>query len=189
MSKNLRKCPACGATVEGRPNKIFCNGVCKGRHFRDTALAEPQSEVPDSPVHIQAAYVPQPPAPTFAADWAGLTKSSLDNAQASALHGRFCALVREILESAGKLLTDGHIQKMLMEAISLSTAYAAHPYIKASHTRAGDRLSALYDMQDTLQDAANEIANKEEDEDEDEETDLDMPKKWRNQLRELLIED
>ena len=187
MSKNLRKCPACGATVEGRPNKIFCNGVCKGRHFRETAAAEPQSEVPDSPEHIQAAYVPQPPAPTFAADWAGLTKASLDKVQASALHGRFCALVREMLESAGKLLTDRHLQNMLKEAVSLSAAYAAHPYIKASHTRAGDRLSALYDMQDTLQDAANEVANKEEGE--GEETDLYMPKKWRNQLRELLIED
>lgn len=192
MSNNLRICPDCGATVEGRPNKIFCNGVCKGRHFRNPALAELPSEVPEAAEFMQTAPLRQSPAPTFDAEWeeeqeAAAEKVRLDQEQAIALHGRFGAFVREMLESAGKTLTARRIKNLLNDAARLSTAYAAHPYIKVPHTQVGDRLKALYDMHDTLQEAADEIANKMMWQ--SKETDFEIPKKWRKHLRELLIED
>ena len=103
------------------------------------------------------------------------------------MHGRFSALVREMLESADKTLTARRIKSLFNDAASLSTAYAAHPYIKVPHTQVGARLKALYDMYDTLQEAADEIANKMMWQ--NKETVFEIPKKWRKHLRELLIED
>ena len=192
MLNNSRKCPDCGAAVEGRPNKIFCNGVCKGCHFRNTNLDELPSEATASSALLQTLPLSQSPAPTFVPEWdeeqeETVEKVRADQEKAAALHGRFDALVREMLESVGKTLTARRIKNLLSDAARLSTVYVAHPYIKVPHTQVGDRLEAIYDIHDILQEATDEIAGKMMWQ--SKETSFELPKKWRKHLRELLIED
>ena len=107
--------------------------------------------------------------------------------QASNLHIQFVALVREVLESAGTTLNARRIRSLRSDAAQLSAAYAAHPYIKAPHTQTKYRLKALYAINDTLQETAEEIDNKMSWQ--RQEGIVEISKKWRKHLRELLIED
>ena len=191
MSIPTRICPNCGEAVEGRPNKIYCDKVCKGQHNR-SINAEDNSESISSSESLERAPMHHYPANNLIImrdehQEEAEEKARTDQQLANTLHLRFCAFVRETLESAGKTLTARRIKNLLNDAARLSTAYAAHPYIKVPHTQVGDRLKALYDMHDTLQEAADEIANKMMWQ--NKETDFEIPKKWRKHLRELLIED
>lgn len=187
MSTNLRTCPDCGAAVEGRPNKIFCNGVCKGRHFRNPSFTEHASEAPES------AELPQTP-PLYHYSTTKLAveqdeihdeaaeRAHADQQQASALHAQFGALVREMLEFAGVTITARRVRNLLSDAARLSAAYAAHPYRKVLHRQVRDRLKALYDMHDILREAAEGVFGNRT-------TSFEVDKQWRKQLRKLLIED
>ena len=192
MSNNLRKCPDCGATVEGRPNKIFCNDVCKGRHFRSTAITESTDEAPEPTRVMPSESFRQLSTTKFVEEGDEEQEEAAEKArqyqeQASTLHIQFGTLVREVLEYAGKTLTARRIRSLRGDAALLSAAYAAHPHIKASHTQVKHRLKALYAINDTLQEAADDIDNKMSWQ--RQEGAFEISKKWRKHLRELLISD
>ena len=187
MSTNSRICPDCGAAVEGRPNKIFCNGVCKGRHFRNLASTEHTDEDPKS------AELPQAPSPHYyPTNKVAVEQDEIhdeaaegvqaDQQQASALHAQFGTLVREMLEFAGSTVNARRIRNLLSEAARLSVSYAAHPYRKLYPRQIKDRLKALYDMHDTFREAADGVWGSRT-------TSFEVEKQWRKQLRKLLIED
>ena len=192
MSRHSRKCTDCGAPVEGRPNKIFCNSVCKGRHFRSTTYTEPMNEDIESRGIMQPEPFRQLSATKFMEEDDEEQEEAADKArqyqqQASNLHIQFVALVREVLESAGTTLNARRLRSLLSDAARLSAAYATHPYIKASHTQVKPRLKALYAINDIFQEMAEEIGNKMRGE--RQEGIFEISKKWRKHLRELLIED
>lgn len=114
-------------------------------------------------------------------------RARTDQEQASTLHARFCALVRDVQQSAGKTLTARRLKSLRNDVDGLSTAYTAHPYLKLPQSQDRNRLKALYTLHDTLQEALDEIANKNMFQ--SRESAYEISKKWRKQLRELLVED
>lgn len=187
MSTNSRTCPDCGAAVEGRPNKIFCNGVCKGRHFRNLASTEHTDEAPESAESPQTLPLHHYSTTKFAVEQdevhdEAAERAHADQQLASALHAQFGTLVRAMLDFAGLRVTGQRVRGLLSDAARLSIAYAAHPYRKGTHRQVRDRLKALYEMHDALQEAAVGVWGKRT-------TSFEVDKYWRKQLRKLLTED
>ena len=188
MSTNLRTCPDCGAAVEGRPNKIFCNGVCKGRYFRSTNSPEHTSE------DLKPVELPQiaPLRHVAITHWAvepdevtdeATEDADTDQQQARALHAQFGALLRELFDLAGRPLTGMRIRNLASDADRLSVAYASHPHRKGPNRRQiKDRLNALHDVNDFLKEEAEGVRRNEK-------TSFEIDRPWLKQLRKLLIED
>lgn len=191
MSIPTRKCPNCGEAVEGRPNKIYCDNVCKGHHNR-SINAELNSESISSSGPTEPTPMHHYPANNLMTrrdehQEEAEEKANTDQQHASTLHMSFCTLVREVQQLAGKTLPARRIKRLLNDVDSLSTAYIAHPYLKTPHSQDKHRLKALYAMHDTLHDAMEEIADKNMFQ--SREGTFEIAKKWRKHLRELLIED
>lgn len=188
MSINSRTCPECGAAVEGRPNKIFCDGACKGRFFRRTTPIEHPDEAPKSAVLLPAPvssnyYV------TSGAEVPNVMPNEVsegvlaDQRQASVLHAQFVALVRQVLDSAGRNVTGRRLRSLASDADRLSEAYERHPHRKGPHkVQLKDRLQALYDLHDFLKENTEGVYGSEK-------VFFELKKKAVRQLRELLTED
>lgn len=188
MSTNSRTCPECGAAVEGRPNKMFCDGACKGRFFRRTTSVEHEDESPESaellPIPASRNYcvangVARPDVVLNEVDERVLA----DQQQASALHAQFVALVRQVLDSAGRNSTGQRLRSLANDANRLSEAYERHPHRKGPHKeQLKERLQALYDLHDFLKENAEGVLGSQK-------TFFELKKKGVRQLRELLSED
>jgi len=187
-----RKCPTCRAAVEGPPTKLFCNQACKGRYAHRSALAEPAG----SGLESAASGPVAPPrdargqeSPAAGDDEREAVEAQVrqDQAQATRLHARFCALVKKVLDDAGRDVPAKRLLSLRREANSLLRAYTVHPLRKRPDTQIKCRLQALYCIYDAVHEAMAEMNGR-----------LiwrsdigsfEVSKKWRKHMRELLPSD
>lgn len=198
MYSEDRSCPQCGEVIEGRPNKKFCSEVCKGRHFRennspafqvDSPVATPTHSTTPGVSSHRSAYPPQSDRDEderWEKEEAEVSVLA-ERKHAAELHEQFCGVVRDFLEAEGKALVARQVSRFLQKVANLTTAYLTHPHIKRLGNLVSNRLKALYDVHDILQEVSQEIESKVLWQ--SKESSFEITKKWRRALRELLIPD
>lgn len=203
MSNRFRECLQCGDPIEGRPNKKFCSEICKGRYFRENnPEAETSTTDPELKQSVELIMHKSP----ISEDEIDESEDELDNElteqiereeaekkarmdklRAANLHEQFCDLVQEFLEIEGKVLTARPAARFQNAADKLTAAYREHPYLKLPENLVRNRLKALYDIHDIIQEVGQEIADKNAFQ--AKESSFEITNKWRKLLRKLLIAD
>ena len=191
-----RACLQCGASIEGRADKQFCDSSCKARYNRENAqkasnpiLKRVYLKLPEQeePVSIQRL----PLAQKHGQDEDVFKQAELGR-QAEHLHKAYTKHVIALLKEDGYEVDSEWLDEFIGGLDDTSTEYRQHPSLQDPSHPAHSRLADLYLMRDYLRELRERIENADEEVSffgraESDTVCIEISKKRRKRLRENML--
>jgi uncharacterized Zn finger protein (UPF0148 family) len=211
-----KHCPVCGTSFFGRTDKAFCSAACRVRAYRhrqtdDLIEVEIQEDSPvestgGGPEYSTALVLAPPPVPSLPVASTGGSSGRVDYLQqwreeeaarkldrqrqeellqAQKAHKYYEEVIESFLYYEGQKLPEEELEELLASALDGVKHYKSHPGLKEPNSDARHRLNDLRDavllLRNTWQDAQSRTFTGRK-------ACYELPKKWRKQLRERLLE-